>query len=173
MKYEMEKNLLIAYIFNVYTFFLGVQKFIFRKTDEHMRDYMKNLSTSIISSYSLQPGQVEVEQDIEDITLDVETVVPIGLITNELLTNSLKYAFPDTKNGIIKIQLKEMSNQLQLRISDNGIGLDPQQLKLKEESFGHSLIRAFRNKLDATININGDNGTEVTIIMNNYKIYTS
>ena len=142
-------------------------------TGIEMRDYMKKLSTSIISSYSLQPDQVEVEQDIEDMTLDVETVVPIGLITNELLTNSLKYAFPDNRKGVITIKLREQSNQLQLKISDNGIGLDPDQLKLKEENFGHSLIRAFRNKLDATININGDNGTEVTIIMNNYKIYTS
>ena len=142
-------------------------------TGIEMRDYMKKLSTSIISSYSLQPDQVEVEQDIEDMTLDVETVVPIGLITNELLTNSLKYAFPDNRKGVITIKLREQSNQLQLKISDNGIGLDPDQLKLKEENFGHSLIRAFRNKLDATIDIHGDNGTEVTIVMNNYKIYTS
>jgi len=141
-------------------------------TGIEMKDYLKKLSTSIISSYILQQGQVEVQHDIDEMTLDVETVVPIGLITNELLTNSLKYAFPDDRKGVITIQLKEKSNQLQLCISDDGIGLDPDQLRHKEESYGHSLIKAFRKKLDATIDIKGDNGTEVTIKINNYKIYT-
>jgi len=139
-------------------------------TGIEMRDYLKKLSTSIIYSYSLQSDKIHIRHDIEDMTLDVDTVVPIGLITNELLTNSIKYAFPDNRKGIIKIILKEKSDHLFLSISDDGIGLDPDQLRHKEESFGHSLIRAFRKKLDATIDIDGANGTEVAIKINNYEV---
>ncbi len=141
-------------------------------TGIEMIDYMKKLGTSINSSYSLQPGQVALQYDIDDITLDVESVVPIGLITNELLTNSLKYAFPDERKGIIKINLKKQVDHLLLSIADDGIGLNINQLHLKKESFGHSLIRAFRKKLDATIEINGDNGTEVIIKIRSYKMFS-
>jgi two-component sensor histidine kinase len=139
-------------------------------TGIEMADYIKKLGNSINASYNLQTEQVEIRYDVDDITLDVESVVPIGLITNELLTNSIKYAFPDNRKGIIHIRLKNKEDHLLLSISDNGIGLNPDQLQIKEDSFGHSLIKAFRNKLDATIDINGDNGTEVIIKIKNYSM---
>ncbi len=138
-----------------------------------MRDYLKKLSKSIISTYSLQADNIEIQYDIDDIILDVDTVIPIGLITNELLTNSLKYAFPEDAHGKIQIKLKHTPDTLVLSVSDNGIGLDPDQLRQKKESFGHSLIQAFRKKLDASIDIDGTEGTNVSINIRNYKIVSA
>jgi len=107
--------------------------------------------------------------DCESLTLDVETVVPIGLIINELVTNSVKYAFDGRSVGTITITLQEVDNLLNLVVFDDGIGLDPGQLQSKKDSFGHSLIRAFKDKLDADIDIKSDRGTRVQLLIKSYK----
>ena len=70
---------------------------------------------------------------------------------------------------MISISLSEKDEQLLLDISDDGIGLTENQLTTKTETFGHSLIRAFRSKLDAEIIISSENGTQVSLIVKNYK----
>jgi len=68
-------------------------------TGVDMRVYLNKLSTDLINTYNLSEGQIEIEKDIDELILDVEYVVPIGLIINELISNALKYAFPDQQNG--------------------------------------------------------------------------
>lgn len=138
-------------------------------TGIEMKPYIDKLSQHLLQTYQLESGIINIETEIDDITLDVETVVPIGLILNELMSNSLKYAFPNGQNGTITIHLKEKEAFLILTLADNGIGLDAEQLKTKTDSFGHSLIRAFKKKLDAEIKISGTPGTSVTIEIKNFK----
>jgi len=138
-------------------------------TGIEMKPYMSKLANSLVQTYQVDSGEVQIEIEADDLTLDVETVVPIGLIINELMSNALKYAFPDGQNGTIKIALKELDNRLCLSVEDDGVGLDESQLQSKTESFGHSLIRAFRAKLDAEIDIAGTGGTRVELIIKNYK----
>ncbi len=138
-------------------------------TGIEMGPYIKKLSNHLLDTYQVDEGDIKIETQIDDITLDVETVVPIGLIINELISNSLKYAFPNHSNGTITIHLHESANQLLLTISDDGIGLSEDQLKAKTDTFGHSLIRAFKNKLNAEISISSDEGTLVALKIKNYK----
>ena len=138
-------------------------------TGIEMAPYIDKLSNHLLDTYQIEAGEIKIETQVEDITLDVETVVPIGLIINELISNSLKYAFPEDANGVISIHLHESENQLQLSVSDNGIGLSENQLKTKTETFGHSLIRAFKTKLDADISIKSERGTLIELKIKNYK----
>ncbi len=138
-------------------------------TGIEMKPYIDKLATHLIHTYQVEDGTIEVQSQVDDLTLDVETVVPIGLIINELISNSLKYAFPNNGNGSINIELKEEEDRLLLIVSDNGIGLNEAQLQSKTETFGHSLIRAFKNKLKADIDISGSDGTKVTLRIGNYK----
>ena len=138
-------------------------------TGVEMKNYLPKLASDLFAAYNIQGDHIILKTDIDQLKLDVESVIPIGLIVNELITNSLKYAFPNNRAGEIVVSLKEINKSLYLQVEDNGIGLDKDQLDKKEKSFGHSLIKAFRTKLDAEIEINSDDGTRILLIINQYK----
>ena len=96
--------------------------------------------------------------------MDVDTLVPFGLIINELITNSLKYAFPDGRVGKLLVHLEEQKDQLILRIEDNGIGYNP--TTIRENSFGSTLISALVDQLDGELNVTNTNGTKIAIAIN-------
>jgi len=134
-----------------------------------MNDYLPKLCESLFNTYNIAGDQVSLRTEITAIKLDVETVIPIGLIVNELITNSLKYAFPDGAHGEIFIQLSEIGDDLVLVVSDDGIGLSAEQLNDKKGGFGHKLINAFRNKLDATIKIENREGAHIELVIKKFK----
>lgn len=138
-------------------------------TGIEMKDYLPKLCHSLFNTYNINGDQINITTDIEAIKLDVETVIPIGLIVNELITNALKYAFPDQRQGEVSIQLKENNKGLILVVSDNGVGLPEEQLNNKQEGFGHKLIEAFKNKLEADIRIESTDGTHVELLIKNFK----
>jgi two-component sensor histidine kinase/Tfp pilus assembly protein PilF len=138
-------------------------------TGIEMKPYLEKLTADLIATYNYKDIEIQPVIDSEDITLDVETVVPIGLIINELVTNSVKYAFEGRDTGIVHIAMFEDNGLLHLVVSDNGIGLDTDQLKAKEDSYGHSLIRAFRDKLNAEIKVENQDGTKIELIIKSYK----
>jgi len=132
-------------------------------TGIRMKDYMEKLTSNLVNTYTLTKDRVSVSCDIDDINLDVETVVPLGLIINELISNALKYAFPNDRKGEIKVVLKEQAENLLLSVIDNGVGINNATGDNQGTSFGYGLIEAFCNKLDAEMNINTNNGTNVNI----------
>ena len=139
-----------------------------------MQDYFINLSESILDSFNAD-GRIKVECDMPKLVLDVDTAVSIGLITNELLTNSLKYAFNDKKNGKIKISLTEDQNALNtegsllLKISDDGIGKSMGS-KPKGTGFGTQLIMLLTKQLDGQLNYEINNGTIVSLTFKKPKL---
>ncbi len=87
-----------------------------------MKDYFINLSESILDSFGAEK-RVTIECVMEQLDVDIDTAVPLGLIVNELLTNTLKYAFPGGQQGKVQIKLQKQNNGLlQLEVSDNGVG---------------------------------------------------
>lgn len=134
-----------------------------------MSDYLPKLSKSLFDTYNIKGDQIALATDIKEMKLDVETVIPIGLIVNELITNSLKYAFPEGRVGEISILLSEGDGVLNLVVSDNGIGLPNEQVENKQDGFGHKLIKAFRNKLDADIIVENRDGAFVELFIKKYK----
>ena len=132
-------------------------------------NYIKNLVFDLIQSYKIDNNRIGVDLSVSPIILDVDTVVPIGLIINELVSNSLKYAFPSEANGQINIELMEVDKKaLSLRVDDNGIGYQVENIPAK--SFGHRLIRAFAERLDAAYTFENNDGAKNTFIITNYKI---
>lgn len=127
-----------------------------------MKNYFQNLCENILDSYN-ETERIEVNIDMNEIELDVDTAVPVGLIVNELLTNSLKYAFPNGKKGTIKLSLENIDkDNLSLKISDNGIGksLDT---KVKGTGFGTQLVDLLTRQIGGKLTQEVREGTIISI----------
>ena len=132
-----------------------------------MQQYIVQLSKSLFSAYKVDHDLVALHTEVEPIMLDVDTAVPLGIILNELVTNSLKYAFPGGRAGNLTVSLKEVNARLELRVKDDGAGLDaadPSDL-----SFGMKLLNAFKIKLNAEFETKNENGVEAVYTIRNYK----
>jgi two-component system, sensor histidine kinase PdtaS len=132
-----------------------------------MQDYFVNLSESILDSFSVE-GRIKIECNMPRLVLDVDTAISIGLITNELITNALKYAFTDKAQGAINISLTEdqtdpnNSGNLLLKISDDGIG-KPVDGKAHGTGFGTQLINLLTTQLDGKLMYEINHGTIVSL----------
>lgn len=129
----------------------------------NMPNYIKELVEYLKESFSL--GQrIRFEIKVDPLELDVAQAVPLGLILNEAITNSIKYAFPDNQIGMIYVTLEGVSdNHYLLTISDNGIGIDLDISAKKINSFGMSLIKGLSDDLDAKFSMENNNGTILKI----------
>ncbi|WP_055145365.1 tetratricopeptide repeat-containing sensor histidine kinase [Jiulongibacter sediminis] len=126
-----------------------------------MKDYFINLSEEILDSFNADE-KVKIECAMDTLELDVDTAVPIGLIVNELLTNALKYAFPDRKEGEIMISLsKDGGKILKLNVTDNGVGKQ-KDVKPKGTGFGSQLIQLLTQQLNGTMKEESHKGTVVS-----------
>ena len=134
------------------------------------KEYISNLLQSLCDSYNISNDKVRVNTQIDDLNLDVDTMIPLGLVLNELVSNSLKYAFKDGQQGELSIVLKEQPEHLLLKVSDNGIGY-PDGMNLKEgKSFGMKMIRAFAQKLKAKLDMYNNNGAVVEMQITKYSL---
>jgi len=125
-----------------------------------MRDYFVNLSEGILDSFDAE-DRVKIECAMENLELDVDTAVPIGLIVNELLTNALKYAFPENSKGKIHISLSKTNNDiLTLSVADNGIGKLANVVP-KGTGFGSQLVHLLTQQLDGKMQEEQDHGTKL------------
>ncbi|HIK28735.1 MAG: PAS domain S-box protein [Oscillatoriaceae bacterium SKW80] len=136
----------------------------FTKID--LPDYIHSLTSNLFSSYRLVSSRIDLQQKIEDITLDIDTAIPCGLIINELISNSLKYAFPGEMKGEISISFyhQQENSRFILKVSDNGVGLPPGFNPLETESLGWQLIVNLTEQLGGELTFSSQKGTEVTIV---------
>ncbi|PHR71356.1 MAG: histidine kinase [Lutibacter sp.] len=112
-----------------------------------MKDYFINLGEGILDTFNAD-DKVKIECAMDNLELDVDTAVPIGLIVNELLTNALKYAFPEDQKGNIEICLAQDTPEiLTLKVVDNGIGKIKGQAP-KGTGFGTQLIQLLTQQLN-------------------------
>lgn len=121
-------------------------------------DYIKTLTLSINSSFSGKDSEVTFLYTIDDsIYLEADRMIPIGLIVNEAVSNSFKYAFPDC-GGKIFIEFTSSEGQFYFKIKDDGVGL-PKEIQTEEfESLGIQLIKTLSEQLSAELRILGENG---------------
>lgn len=120
--------------------------------------YIKNLIPQLINTYQVDENKVKLTMDVEDIELSIDESVPCGLLLNEVISNSLKHAFPDDRNGEINIKMFKKRNTIFLSIADNGIGLPQNIDPTEQDSFGFLLIYTLASQLDASMKIDRDNG---------------
>jgi len=127
------------------------------------REYIQNLVRQIVDSYSTDKQPIELETRIQDIYLDMDTLVPLGLIINEMVSNTLKHAFEENESGKLSISLEQMTDQFTLEISDNGSSLNDLEALERSESFGMSMIQAFVQKMDGQLRLLDTEGTTFQI----------
>lgn len=128
----------------------------------NMPIYIKELIEYLKDSFNLKQ-RIRFKIEIEQLELDVVQAVPLGLIINETINNSIKYAFPNDRDGMISITLVSTDeNHYLLTIQDDGIGI-PNALKEKKNSFGMSLIKGLSDDLEGTFSIENKKGTVVKL----------
>lgn len=121
-----------------------------------MKDYFLNLSESILDSFGADE-RVKIELSMEKLDVDIDTAVPLGLIVNELLTNTVKYAFPKGTNGNVIIRLEKKANGiLHLEVSDNGAGKSG---LTHGTGFGGQLVSLLTRQLNGSMKEEAENGT--------------
>ncbi|WP_406661177.1 CHASE4 domain-containing protein [Methanolobus sp. ZRKC3] len=131
--------------------------------DINLRKYIKSLVEYLVSSYEDLRKDVKININVEDITLGIDTSIPLGLIINEIVSNSLKHAFKEG-SGEIKIEMKPDGEEgYELVISDNGIGF-PDHLDFKNtDSLGLQLVNSLVEQIEGDLELKNENGTEFKI----------
>ena len=131
-------------------------------TNINFKEYVERLVLDIFYSYGITTGSIESILDIENINIGIETAIPLGLIINELVTNSVKYAFPKNK-GKIKIEFKSSEDELELIAADDGIGLPKDIDPENTETLGLELVNSLTDQIDGDIELDRSNGTKFKI----------
>jgi two-component sensor histidine kinase len=132
-----------------------------------MKTYFEELASYVVNVFDAG-NRIEVFFEMNSLELDVDTAIPIGLIVNELVTNSLKYAFPNNQKGIIKIGLKKEGSQLFLKVSDNGIGKSDKEEYIGT-GFGTKLIQLLTRQLEGKMKLDIENGTMLSFEFQHFK----
>jgi PAS domain S-box-containing protein len=129
----------------------------------NMHHFIKDIVVKMDTAANFGIVKMDHELDIDNIFLRLDTAIPIGLIINELYTNSLKYAFNGSRQGAIKIKICfEDEKHLLIKYKDNGKGL-PEHFNLDSGSLGTSIISSFVEQLDGSISFFNDHGAEFDI----------
>ncbi|MFN6083882.1 MAG: sensor histidine kinase [Fluviicola sp.] len=124
--------------------------------------YLSDLVSELVKSFSSLGSEIKVEKNLSSVLIELTRAVPVGLIVNEALTNSLKHAFNETiKNPTLTIGLKKENKSIFLTISDNGVGFNyPVE---KKTVLGLSLINSLAQQIDAKTNFQTQNGTVIQL----------
>ncbi len=128
------------------------------------QDYLKALTSGLVSSFMGRGSLVKISSAVDEIMLGVDAAVPCGLIVNELVTNCFKYAFPAGQPGEIRISMKRaVDAQLQLSVSDNGVGF-PHDVDFRNtESLGMQLVTTLADQLEGSVAMRNGCGTTFEI----------
>jgi PAS domain S-box-containing protein len=128
-------------------------------------DYISGLAAYIFSSYQVDTRRIDLVIDVDNIMLNINTAIPCGLIINELITNTLKHAFPNKESGKLELSIKKIkSGKFILKVQDDGIGISEGLDLEKHESLGLQLISALTKQLDGAGKFTTAKGTCFTLI---------
>ncbi len=128
-------------------------------------EYVRSLVTLLYRNYKMDSSKVTLEIEVPEITLDIDTIIPCGLIINELVSNAFKYAFPEGI-GELYVGMEDHEGNNILVVKDDGIGL-PGNVDINHtKSLGMQIVQALSNQLGGAPEIVRDKGTEFRIVIN-------
>lgn len=130
----------------------------------HYGEYLEMMGDHILASRNISSEMITLKIDASDIYLPIDNAVPLSLITNELLTNSLKHAFPDGRKGTIRINLQKRGGDILYQFSDDGIGFSPDIDFKNTTTLGMELVNNLVMQLMGTISLYRDGGTRFEIV---------
>ena len=140
---------------------------LYRSTDLkniEFKEYITTLANDLYRNYVSDPNKVRLQMNIDDVNIDINTAIPLGLILNELITNSMKHAFPDGREGTISISFGKKDDGFILNVSDDGVGFPAGLDYTKTDSLGMQLVSSLTSQINGTIELDRDHGTKFTII---------
>ena len=138
-----------------------IHESLYRKKDFKealFSSYIEDLLAKLIKAYGTDETKVQLVMNLEPIKLSLDDSIPCGLIINEIISNSLKHAFPKGKEGVIRMELKQVDNIISLIISDNGIGGSEGNDLKSQDSFGFDLIETLASQLEADMEVDSTTG---------------
>ena len=128
-------------------------------------EYVESLTAYLARSYAERAGTVEVKVSTEQVLLSIDEAVPCGLLVNELVSNALKHAFADGRQGRIQVTVgADGDNTVHLRVSDNGIGFPGDLDFRRTESLGLQLVNTLVAQLEGTIEMDTTQGTSFEVV---------
>lgn len=130
--------------------------------DLSVKAYLPPLISEIVSNFP-NAGSVKVETHIDEFVLEIKKLQPLGMILNELLTNSMKYAFND-REGELKVSVSLADGQVTLMVQDNGPGLPPSVDFENSTGFGLTLVNALTQQLGGTIRLEHGDGMKIVLV---------
>jgi len=126
-------------------------------------DYLKGLANGLFATYGVNPDDIVLAVDTEDIPLGVDAAISCGLIVNELVSNSLKHAFPERRKGQVEVTLRSAGTDVVLEVADNGAGF-PANLDFRSPgTLGLKLVAIFAEQVGGTMDLTREHGTRFSL----------
>ena len=135
-----------------------------------LKEYIETIGETLFYTYGVDRGRIALNIDIQKVFLDISTAIPCALIINEVLSNALKYAFPNDRKGEVAISLKDAGDKkMELKIKNNGICL-PEDFDLRNaSSLGLQMVNILVKQLGGEVKISKKNGAEFQILFKEHK----
>ena len=129
-------------------------------------EYVTTLSKNLVHTYSINTKKIKLILTLDELMLSLDASIPCGLIINEIISNSLKYAFPDNRDGIIFVTLRVDKNRVKIEVGDNGVGI-PENVDIKNtQTLGLQLVDTLVEQISGTLKLNRSKGTIFSIEFN-------
>lgn len=126
-------------------------------------DYISKLSHELYRAYVSDSHRIDLQLNLDSLKVDINTAIPLGLIVNELLSNTLKYAFPGDSEGMVWVEFHKENNEFELIVGDDGIGF-PDDLDFKNtDSLGLQVVNTLTHQIDGVITMEVNTGTIFTV----------
>ncbi len=129
----------------------------------NIKDYLTKLGNNLILTYKIPQNNVRIEIDAKPALLDLKTAMPCALVINELVSNAVKHAFPDGREGKIRISFQPQKTRATLSVSDDGIGFPDGFNPDKSDTMGFKIMTLFARQLGGEISIDQKDKTRVNL----------
>lgn len=129
----------------------------------NLSDYIKELTNQICSTYITKDKDIAVESNFDDVQLNINQAIPLGLIINEIMANAIEHGFEKRESGTIKIAMRQIDEKVQIQINDDGKGLPEDFDFEKSESTGLAIIEALIQQIDGTLTIKQNGGLNLKL----------
>ena len=126
--------------------------------------YIRTLTNELFRMYVTDQSLIKLNMNVEEVMVDINTAIPLGLIVNELVSNSMKHAFPNDKSGEINIEFKSNKGIYTMIVADNGVGF-PEDYDIENtDTLGLRIVNSLTEQIEGKITIERINGTKFTIV---------
>lgn len=125
---------------------------------EYVDDLVKDIHRTLVVNKNIQ-----LRTRLDEIFLDIDRAIPVGLIVNEVITNSIKHAFTEGKEGVIEVDVRRSNNSVYLMVRDNGKGMSAEQDQEDNESLGMMLIESLTQQIDGTYEFANNDGVSFVL----------